>query len=304
MVILSALPAEAPVAFIADALEKQKVPFEMFFYKNLHSLYLEYSMVAGKITGEISFGEKSYNLSDITGIYNRAIDFSISSAYKDLDKNSNEYTALRNKYDSFQNLMELLPVRVMNHNRPMAGNGSKLYQMLMIQQCGLKTPDSLVTNKQESLEAYLNKQGTLIFKSASGIRSIVHTYGDPFSKRSIAACPVLFQKKLNGINYRVHVAGSRIFTTIIHSHAVDYRYAKKENAHVELEASTLPPEIEKACFKLSKTMDLPLAGIDLYKTDGGEWFCFEVNPSPAFSFYESGTGQPIAAAIASYLSGM
>jgi hypothetical protein len=35
---------------------------------------------------------------------------------------------------------------------------------------------------------------------------------------------------------------------------------------------------------------------------GGEVFCFEVNPCPAFSFYESNTGQPIAASLARYLA--
>ena len=32
-------------------------------------------------------------------------------------------------------------------------------------------------------------------------------------------------------------------------------------------------------------------------------YCFEVNPSPAFSYYESQTGQPISCAVADYLSG-
>jgi hypothetical protein len=30
--------------------------------------------------------------------------------------------------------------------------------------------------------------------------------------------------------------------------------------------------------------------------------CFEVNPSPGFSYYEGHTGQPISAAIARYLA--
>jgi hypothetical protein len=29
----------------------------------------------------------------------------------------------------------------------------------------------------------------------------------------------------------------------------------------------------------------------------GRWFCFEVKPSPGFSFYKEATGQPIGAAI-------
>jgi glutathione synthase/RimK-type ligase-like ATP-grasp enzyme len=49
-------------------------------------------------------------------------------------------------------------------------------------------------------------------------------------------------------------------------------------------------------------MGLNVAGIDLRCTPGGAWVCFEVNPSPAFVYYEKATGQPIAAAIAALLA--
>jgi hypothetical protein len=32
-------------------------------------------------------------------------------------------------------------------------------------------------------------------------------------------------------------------------------------------------------------------------------FCFEVNPSPGYSYFEANTGQPIARAVARYLAG-
>ena len=44
-----------------------------------------------------------------------------------------------------------------------------------------------------------------------------------------------------------------------------------------------------------------VAGIDLRLTPNDELFCFEVNSSPGFTFYEDSTGQPIAAAIADLL---
>jgi hypothetical protein len=50
-------------------------------------------------------------------------------------------------------------------------------------------------------------------------------------------------------------------------------------------------------------MGLALAGVDLRLRPDGRWFCFEVNPSPAFSYYENAAGQPIAAAVATLLMG-
>ena len=43
---------------------------------------------------------------------------------------------------------------------------------------------------------------------------------------------------------------------------------------------------------------MEFAGIDLKVTPENEVYCFEVNPSPAFSYYENNTGQPIAEGLA------
>jgi D-alanine-D-alanine ligase-like ATP-grasp enzyme len=47
---------------------------------------------------------------------------------------------------------------------------------------------------------------------------------------------------------------------------------------------------------------LLVAGIDLRRTPAGEWYCFEVNPSPAFTFYQDASRPPIAEAIARLLA--
>ncbi len=47
---------------------------------------------------------------------------------------------------------------------------------------------------------------------------------------------------------------------------------------------------------------LLVSGIDLrHAKRDNRWYCFEVNPSPAFSYYEQYTGQTIAAAVARLL---
>ena len=42
--------------------------------------------------------------------------------------------------------------------------------------------------------------------------------------------------------------------------------------------------------------------MDLRSTPDGAWYCFEVNPSPGFTYYQEETGQPIADAIARLLA--
>lgn len=95
----------------------------------------------------------------------------------------------------------------------------------------------------------------------------------------------------------------RGFATEIGSDAIDCRYAGRDGLTAALSASRLPDEIADRCVRLAATLGLPFAGIDLRRTPAGDWVCFEVNAMPGYSFYESHTGQPIAAALVRHLVG-
>lgn len=56
------------------------------------------------------------------------------------------------------------------------------------------------------------------------------------------------------------------------------------------------------CRPIAADLGLSLAGIDLRRTPSGEWYCFEVDPSPAFTFYKDTTDQPIPEAVAALLA--
>jgi len=70
-----------------------------------------------------------------------------------------------------------------------------------------------------------------------------------------------------------------------------------------LHAIELPDELAERCLRLAQALGLAFAGIDLKLTPDKQAYCFEVNPSPAFSYYAAHTGQPIAQAVACYLAG-
>jgi len=70
---------------------------------------------------------------------------------------------------------------------------------------------------------------------------------------------------------------------------------------VDLRAYTLPMACAERCQTLAAALDFVVAGIDLRCTPEGQWYCFEVNPSPCFTYYEYHTGQPLTAAVASLL---
>jgi len=105
------------------------------------------------------------------------------------------------------------------------------------------------------------------------------------------------------VDIRVHTVGDEAFATEIESEASDYRYARRQGASLSARAADLPPEVGNSCAGLAAALGLELAGVDLRRTPDGRYYCFEVNPSPGFLFYERATAQPISEAVARRLRG-
>jgi glutathione synthase/RimK-type ligase-like ATP-grasp enzyme len=196
------------------------------------------------------------------------------------------------------------PAYVVNRPEPSAGNGSKPYQLRAVAAAGFAVPPTLVTTDPVEAAEFLRGHGTVIAKSVSGIRSRVRRLGPADAARlaDVATCPTQFQRYVAGTDVRVHVVGASVFATEVRSDADDYRYARAQgHPEAELVATELPEPVTERCRRLAARLSLPVAGIDLRRGADGDWYCFEVNPSPAFSYYEAGTGQPIAAAVAGLL---
>jgi glutathione synthase/RimK-type ligase-like ATP-grasp enzyme len=142
----------------------------------------------------------------------------------------------------------------------------------------------------------------LIYKSVSSVRSIVARLQSTDLDRlaDIAACPTQFQQYIPGTDYRVHVVGDELFASEIVSCVADYRYGSA--GQVTMHSFELPQDIADRCVRLAAEFGLAVAGIDLRRSPDGEWYCFEVNPAPAFSYYEDRTGQAIGNAIACLLA--
>lgn len=188
-------------------------------------------------------------------------------------------------------------------NRPIASgsNASKPYQISLIEEYGFRVPETLVTNLPGAArEFYETHQRQVIYKSISYTRSIVQKMGEEDLERleNLKNCPLQLQQMVEGTDVRVHVVGDRgVFASLINSEASDYRYDKGS----EIVPVELGEEMEERCIELASGLGLTLAGIDLRITPDDEAFCFEVNPSPAFRWYQDRTGQPITECLCELL---
>lgn len=204
-------------------------------------------------------------------------------------------------------LLDILPCTVVNRIAEGMSNHSKPLQMLLIRATGLAVPETLVTSDPAAARRFIEQcAGDVVFKSLSGIRSMVQRVGP----RQLGRLPLLrdapaqFQRYVPGDNVRVHTVGDALFATLIHSDTVDYRYARRLGGTTEMEPTVIPDACAAACFAITRRLGLAMAGIDLKRTPAGEYYCFEVNPSPGFLYYEQHGGQPISDAVADLLAGI
>ncbi|GAA5164139.1 alpha-L-glutamate ligase [Ornithinimicrobium tianjinense] len=192
---------------------------------------------------------------------------------------------------------------VVNRPRDMHSNSSKPYQAQLIGEAGLAVPTSLVTNDPQEVRDFVAEVGEAVFKSTSGVRSIVRRVDEArlAALERVRALPTQFQALVPGTDVRVHVVGQAVLATEIRSEATDYRYAGRDGLDAELTACSLPDEVAERCVRLAARLGLAFVGIDLRRTPEGEFVCFEANPMPGYSYYEANTGQPISEALVDHL---
>ncbi len=305
MILLCGIRSETPMQLLIGQLDRTNTPFVVFHQREFADCALRFSVEGGKVKGTFVLGGKKFELEEFQAIYPRMMHY---RSLPELAAEAEESPRMRQCHDLHRSLLQwidIAPARVVNSTDAMASNGSKPYQAQLIRQAGFRIPDTLITNEPCLVQEFKELHGRIIYKSISGTRSIVQTLEDEDLARleNIRWCPTQFQEFVQGTNLRVHVVGEEVLATAILSDVTDYRYARQQTGEAaELVEAKLSDEWAAKCILLSKLLDLPFCGIDLKITPEGEVFCFEVNPSPAFSYYELNTGQPISAALARLLA--
>jgi glutathione synthase/RimK-type ligase-like ATP-grasp enzyme len=303
MILLCGIPSESPLAMVADRLDAEGIDYRILNQRKVANYSISWQIEGGLVDGTLSLGSETHRLKDITSVYVRLMDDRLLPELEQEPEGSPVRRHARSFHEALYRWLEIAPGRIVNRSDPQGSNGSKPYQAQLILKYGFRVPETIITNDPELVLAFQREHGTLIYKSISGIRSIVKALDEDDLGRleDIRWCPVQFQALVPGNDVRVHVVDQEVFPTEIVSDKVDYRYASRNGGSATLRAIELAPDIAKQCVALTRGLGLAFAGIDLKITPDGEIFCFEVNPCPAFSFYEANTEQPIAHAVARYL---
>jgi hypothetical protein len=301
LVLLWGLGADPPLAKVHNELRSMNVP--MAFVDQRRVLETEIEMATGhRIEGAISIGHQRIDLAEVTAVYLRPFESARLPRIAAAGFESPSWKHAAEVDDILVSWSEMTPALVVNRCSAMAANGSKPYHLAQIRNLGWSVPETLITTDPEAAQAFWDHYGEVVYKSVSSVRSRVSRLRQEHLERfpDLTSCPTQFQQYIAGVDHRVHVVGDEVFACEVHCDADDYRYPRDKGP--EIRACSLPPLLREKCRNLAAAMNLSFAGIDLRRTPEGEWFCFEVNPSPGFTYYEEATGQPIARAVARLLA--
>jgi glutathione synthase/RimK-type ligase-like ATP-grasp enzyme len=302
MILLWGLEQDTPLSRVRAELQRIGAP--VLFVDQRAVLRSEITLdVEAAVGGVVRVGEISVDLASVGAAYVRPYDSWRIGSVARAGTGSPERRHAASFDDALWLWADLTPARMVNRPSAMAGNSSKPWQAMTIAGHGFSVPDTLIATDADAVRAFRARHGTVVYKSVSGVRSIVSRLTPDHDDRlaDVAWCPTQFQQYVPGTDYRVHVVGSEVFCARIESVADDYRYGARQGAEMSMEAACLPDDWPQRCRALAADMGLLLAGIDLRRTPDGEWYCFEVNPSPAFSYYDR-FGQGIAAAVTRLLT--
>jgi len=300
MILVCGGLADIVTELVCSRLEAMRLPYRLLdLGRYPEGFELAWTWNGDEVEGFIRSADWTLDLAAVRGVFVRYLGLDGHAPFQCLPA-GHENAALAESQSALMALLETIRCPVANRASASMSNCSKPYQALLVRRSGLLTPPTLVTNDPDAvLEFYEACGRQVIFKSLSGVRSTVRC----LDEHDLARLPLLrhgpaqFQKFLPGDNIRVHTVGPLAVATRIRSGAVDYRYASRQGSSADLEPTELPDAVRESCVRLARSMGLLLSGIDLKETPEGEYYCFEVNPSPGFAYYEQHTGQPISAVL-------
>jgi glutathione synthase/RimK-type ligase-like ATP-grasp enzyme len=298
VIVVAGSPAEAPVVRLVEEAAALDIETIVLEEERAGDWNLDVEAGSDGIRARAVSAGREVDLLSATGLYLRLTAPRLAGPPADPLRHARHTAALT----LISGLADVASMRVANRPSAMSSNTSKPYQAALVRACGWSVPDTLVSNDPVAVRAFLDHHGRVVYKSTSGIRSIVDelTVDRLADLEKVRRLPTQFQQLLVGTNVRVHVIGDEVHAVEVESPTIDYRYS----AGASMRPTTLTDRVRDACLRLSRELGLPLAGIDLLRDQDGRWWCFEVNPSPAYSCFEEPTGLPMARSLASWLAGI
>ncbi|MBC7269482.1 MAG: ATP-grasp ribosomal peptide maturase [Streptomyces sp.] len=203
--------------------------------------------------------------------------------------------------------------RWMNHPDAARRARHKPWQLRLAQHSGLPVPATLITTFPGAAREFAERFPDLVVKPVSGAHPQEPPRAVPTSRvapdtdfAAVAYGPTLLQRRIaKRADIRLTVVGERLLaarkdaTADTDPEEVDVRF---DRSPTPWRPAEVPPRIAHSVRAYMREAELAYGAFDFVEDRDGLWWFLECNQSGQFGFVEVETGQPIAAAIAEWLS--
>ena len=306
MILLCGIRSEPPLALVAAELDRLGAEARWFDQRRALEMSLGFEVAGGGITGELADRDGRLPLDEVRAVYLRVMDDRLLPEVEHLPPEAPERARVRALHDKLAAWIEITPALVVNRARAQASNAAKPYQLQLIAAAGFAVPDTLITSDPEAVIEFRARHGRLVYKSMSGIRSIVDVLTDLDVARldRIRWCPVQFQAWVDGIDLRVHTVGDEVFATRVTNWATDYRYPAASGAPNPARRGVPDRRatLASVAFAWQPRSGSSSAASTCASRPMVKRSVSRSTRAPPFSYYEQAAGVPIAAALARRLA--
>lgn len=210
----------------------------------------------------------------------------------------------------------------MNHPLPSRHllEHNKLLQMKLAAECGLRVPDTIVTNTAAEIISFCEQRGGIV--AVKVLRKAVPNNTDPSRKwiytnivtldhlkrhtDNISSTAVMAQEYVaKKVELRVTIVGTKLLACAIHSQdsertKVDWR--RYDFERVRHDVYELPTAVAEKLLAFMDRCNLSFGAVDMIVTPDDEFIFLEINPSGQYGWIERLTGLPISRTIAEVLT--
>ncbi|MFG2375604.1 RimK family alpha-L-glutamate ligase [Streptomyces sp. NPDC048504] len=195
--------------------------------------------------------------------------------------------------------LDHIPGLVVNRPSIHSDNGSKPLHEQSLARAGFRVPASITGSSPQRLRAFTAAGPTLV-KAVSGVRATSRLVdAADLADFEPGQGPVHLQRYVPGRDVRAHVVGDRVHAEEIASGAVDYR----TDGDAEFTPCELPEKLAEQVVRHTADLGMSFAGWDFKLTDDGTYWCLEVNPMPAYDWYDRRLGGTITTSLLALLRG-
>ncbi len=296
------------VDWVEDALRERGVdcaridtdlfPTEMALTSRYHN---------GELEQWIETSEGGVSLNEVTGVWNRRMWAGMVTA--EFGPGYQEY-CFRNCQTHFIDALRMLE-NINWVNSIEEGNlaESKLVQLQAALRCGLRIPDTVITNHPDEAAELLDRHDVIVTKALTKGEQIMSgetmmatrelTQENRDGLKAIIYAPQIFQNRLpKARELRVIVVGQKVFVGAIEADgSVDWR-ANAPEGESPWTVGELSQETQEGALRLMDELGLVYGAFDFVVTPEGEEYFLEVNPAGEWGWLQRDLDLPIADAIA------